>query len=120
MLTRYHFLLAALKVIHENNWKRLGVLEHYHLPDFLELFQPFWLIMRRVSSYFLVVVILFGFSVSTGPCDRFPCTSSLILSLLVGAGCSVGVTVYCDEDVREVGEDEVEELVDRPGTTKGT
>ena len=26
----------------------------------------------------------------------------------------------CDEDVGEVGEDEVEELVDRPGTTKGT
>ena len=26
----------------------------------------------------------------------------------------------CDEDVGEVGEDEVEELVDRPGTTKAT
>ena len=36
---------------------------------------------------------------------------------LVDAGCSVGVTVSCDEDVREVGENEVEELVDRPGTT---
>ena len=28
--------------------------------------------------------------------------------------------VSCIEDAGEVGEDEVEELVDRPGTTKGT
>ena len=41
--------------------------------------------------------------------------SSLILSLLSVAGCFVGVTVSCDEDVGEVGEDELEELVDRPG-----
>ena len=32
----------------------------------------------------------------------------------------MGVAVSCDEDVGEEGEDEVEELVDRPGTTKGT
>ena len=32
----------------------------------------------------------------------------------------MGVTVSCSEDVGEVGEDEVEELVDRPGTTNGT
>ena len=63
---------------------------------------------------------LFGFSVSAGPCDEFPRTSSLILSPLVDAGCSVGVTVSCDEDVGEVGEDELEELVDRQGTTNGT
>ena len=75
--------------------------------------------MRRVSSYFLVV-ILFGFSGSAGPCDEFPRTSSLILSLLVDAGYSVEVPVSCDEDVGEVGEDAVEELVDRPGTTNGT
>ena len=30
------------------------------------------------------------------------------------------VPVSCDEDVGEVGGDEVEELLDRPGTTKGT
>ena len=65
--------------------------------------------MRRVSSYFLVVFI-FYFSVSAGPCDRFPCTSSLILSLLSAAGCFGGVTVSYDEDVGEVGEDELEEL----------
>ena len=64
--------------------------------------------------------LLFGFSISAGACDRFPCTSTLVLSLLGVAGCSVGVTVSCDEDVREVGEGEVEELVDRPRTTNGT
>ena len=63
---------------------------------------------------------LFGVSVSAGPCDEFPRTSSLILSLLVDAGCSVRVTMSCDRDVGEVGEDELEEIVDRPGTTKGT
>ena len=46
-------LLAALKVVHEKNWKHLGVQEHFHLPDCLELFWPFWQIMRRVSAYFL-------------------------------------------------------------------
>ena len=30
------------------------------------------------------------------------------------------VTVSCDDDVGEVGEDEVKELVDKPGTTNGT
>ena len=63
---------------------------------------------------------VFGFSFSAGPRDESPRTSSLILSLLDDAGCSVGVTASCDEDVRDVGEDELEELVDRPGTTKGT
>ena len=66
------------------------------MPELLELF---WQIMRmrQVSSY-----------------------SSLILSLLVDAGCSVGATASCDEDVGEVGEDELEELVGRPGETNGT
>ena len=56
---------------------------------------------------------LFGFSTSAGPYDRFLCTSTLVLSLLGVAGCSVGVTVSFDEDAREVGEGEVEELVER-------
>ena len=46
-------------------------------------------------------------AVSAGPCDEFPCASSLILSLLVDAGYSVEVTDSCDEDVGEVGEDEL-------------
>ena len=61
-----------------------------------------------------------GFSVFAGPCDEFPRTSSLMLSILVDVGCSVGVTVFCDEDVGEVGEDELQVLVVRPGTTKST
>ena len=44
--------------------------------------------------------------------------SSLAFSLLLVAGTSVSVTVSCDEDVGD--EDEVEELVDQPGTTHGT
>ena len=36
------------------------------------------------------------------------------------AGTSVSVTVSCDEDVGEVDEDEVEELVDKKGTTNST
>ena len=60
------------------------------------------------------------FSVSAYPRDGFPRDSSLIVSLLSVAGFSVGVTVSCDEDDEEAGEDEVEELVDRPRTTNGT
>ena len=63
---------------------------------------------------------LFGFSVSAGSCDGLTRTVLLVLSLLVDAGCCVGVTASSDEDVGDVGEDEVEELVDKPGTTNGT
>ena len=67
MLTPIPHLLAALKVIHEKNWKRLGVLEHYHLQMFVELFEPFWQITQRVSSNFFVVIFIwvFGFCWST-------------------------------------------------------
>ena len=47
-----------------------------------------------------------------------PVCNSLVLSLLLLAGISVSVTVSCDEDVGQVGEEE--ELVDKPGTTTGT
>ena len=43
------------------------------------------------------------FSHSGRPCDVSPRTSSLILSLLVDAGCSVGVAASCDDDVWDVG-----------------
>ena len=84
--------------------------------NFLELFLPFWQITQRVASA-PSLSFLFGFSVSAGPHDESPRTSSLILSLLIDAECCVGVTASCDEDVRDVGEGELEELVDRPGTT---
>ena len=59
---------------------------------------------------------------SAGSRDGSPRTLSkpLILSLLVDAGCCVGVTASCDADVGEVSEAELEEPVDKPGTTIGT
>ena len=60
------------------------------------------------------------FSVSADPLDGFLRDSSLTISLLSVAGFSVQTTVSCDEDVEEAGEDEVEEPVERPGTTNGT
>ena len=44
----------------------------------------------------------------------------LVLSLPANAGCCAGVTASCDKDVGDVGEDELEELVDGPRTTNGT
>ena len=63
---------------------------------------------------------LFGFSVSADPRDGFPRYSSLTSSLLSVVVFFVLITVSCDEDVEEAGEDEAEELVDRPETTNGT
>ena len=51
--------------------------------------------------------------------DESPRTSSLILSLLIHAMLCRS-TASCDENVRDVSEDELEELVDGPGTTNGT
>ena len=47
----------------------------------------------------------------------FPGDSSLTVSLLSVAGFSVLITVSCDEDVEKAGVNEVEELVEIPGTT---
>ena len=44
----------------------------------------------------------------------------LKLSLLVDAGCNVRTTASCNTDVGDVGVAELEELVDKPGTTIGT
>ena len=85
----------------------------------LALFCPFSQITQRVSPYSVVVLFL-GLRFSAGPREEFPRAPTLILSLPAGAGCCVGITASCDEDVGDVGEDEVEELVDRPGTTNGT
>ena len=57
---------------------------------------------------------------SADPRDGFPRDSSLIVSLLSVAGFSVPITESRDEDAEEVGEDDVEKLVDKPGTTSGT
>ena len=41
----------------------------------------------------------------------------LVLSLLVDAGCNVGITSSCGTDVGDVGVAGLEEPVDKPGTT---
>ena len=90
----------------------------------LEFLQPIWHTLQLItpvnssSSSFL-----FGFSIFLLIlCNGSPRAndSTLVLPLLVVAGSSVSVTVSCDEDVGEVDGDEVEELVDKPGTTNGT
>ena len=43
-----------------------------------------------------------------------------VLSLLVDAGCCVGIKASCGKAVGDVGVAELEEPVDRPGTTIGT
>ena len=52
-------------------------------------------------------------SISADSCDEFLRVNSLALSLLLVAVSSVIVAVSYDDDVSEVGEDEVEALVDR-------
>ena len=44
----------------------------------------------------------------------------LVLSLLVDAGCNVRITASCNTDVGDVSVAELEELVDKPGTTIST
>ena len=44
----------------------------------------------------------------------------LVISLLVDVRCCVGTTASCDNDVGDVGVAELEEPVDKPGTTIGT
>ena len=67
-------------------------------------------------------LFFWGFWISSGSRDGSLRTLSmiLVLSLHVDAGYCVGTTASCDEDVRDVGEDKLEELVERPGTTNGT
>ena len=85
-----------------------------------EFFQPFWQITQRVSPYDLVVSILICFSISAGLCDGCPRTTLLIFSILDDAGCDVGITASCGTDVGDVCVAELEEPVDKPGTTVGT
>ena len=60
------------------------------------------------------------FLVSADSRDGFHRDSSPINSLLSVARFSVLITVSCDEHVEEVGEDEVEEFVDKPRTPNAT
>ena len=60
------------------------------------------------------------FLVSGGSCDGRHRTVLLVLSLLVDAECIVGITASCGTEVKDVGVAELEEPVDKPGTTIGT
>ena len=103
------FVLLRVK-----NWNCLGVLEHCQLPVQIRALHN-----ATGLPYGFVVSIFAGFfSISYGLCAEVPRSSSLILSLLADAGCSVGVTASCDEDVGEASDGELEDLVGRPGRTK--
>ena len=54
------------------------------------------------------------FSVSADPRTGFPVTPHSKIHIFLLLSFSVLITVSCDEDVDEAGEDEVEELVNRP------
>ena len=75
--------------------------------------------LRNSSSPSFLLV----YSVSVDLCCKFSRSSSLVLPLLSGSGFSVCLltsnTESYDEDVKEVGVDDAEELVDKPGTTNG-
>ena len=116
-------LPAAPKAIHEKNWKHVDFLEHFHQP-----IHPGTPVANRAhfansplcnssSSFFLG---FFDFCCSmqrVPPCEWF--LVRLFTSSVAGISVSVTVqTVSCDEDAGEV--EEVEELVDKPGTTSAT
>ena len=63
-----------------------------------------------------------GFLIAAGPRDGSPRILSmpLVLSLLVDAGCCVGMKASCGKDVGDVGVAELEEPVNRPGTMIST
>ena len=63
---------------------------------------------------------LLEFGALVGSGDRSPCACSLTFSLRVVAGRIVEFTESCDDDVGDVGIAELEEPVDKPGTTSGT
>ena len=65
------------------------------------------------SRTFSLSPFLFLFSLSAGSCDGCARAVLLVLSLLVDAGCNVGDAASCNTDVGDVGEDELEEPVDR-------
>ena len=112
-------LLAAPKVIHEKSWRSIDVVEHSYPPD--SPWNPA-VVPGHLATHHSVILrrhFYLGFRFLL-ICATVPCAndSSLVLSLLLVAGCCVEVTVSCDEDVREV--DEEEELADKPSMTNGT
>ena len=109
--------------MHEKNSRvRLSVLGHCHPQRFFVNSSNHSDTSRNGIPRTLSLSFFVGFSLSAGPRDGSPRTLSmpLVLSLLVDAGCCVGVTASCGKDVGDAGAAELEEPVDRPGTTSGT
>ena len=102
------------------NWKRLGVLEHHHLPDFPRTLPAIPADHAKLRPALLRCHFYLGFRFLLVHATSLLVLHHFIFLLLVEAGCCVGVTASCDEGVGDVGEDELEELVDRPETTYGT
>ena len=69
-----------------------------------------------ISSPFSFLFLLL---VSEGLCSGVLRKSALVLPLVSIAGFSVPITESCDEDVEEVCEGDVEQLINKPGTTSG-
>ena len=91
---------------------------------FSEILQPIQHSCNRSLCISSRPSFLFSFSVSVGPCCRFPRSSSLVLPLLSSTEFSVYLltsnTESCDEYDDEVGVGVAEEDEDKPGTTNGT
>ena len=64
--------------------------------------------------------IRFSVNSSNRSCDGSPRTVQIVHSLLVDAGCNVRTTASCGTDIGDVGVAELEEPVNKPGTTIGT
>ena len=72
------------------------------------------------SFIVFIFIWIWDFCWSTRRISPYSFDATRILTSLSLAGCCVGTMGSCGTNVGEVSEDEVEELVDRPGTTKGT
>ena len=87
-----------------------------------QFFSPFWQIKQWVFPYVLVVsisILIFRFLVVHATGLPILCFS-YSLSLRVGAGRNVRLAASCDNDVGDVCVAELEEPVDKAGTTIGT
>ena len=116
---RYHFLLAALELIHEKNSRvRPCELEHFQPPSSLVVLLT--ILADQRTGFSLRSCLHLVFSISGGSCDGVTHTVLLILSLLVDAGCNVGTTALYNTDVGDVGVAGPEEFVDTLKTTIGT
>ena len=90
-------------LIHEKNSRvRPYELEHVHPPH-----SPQMLLTIQADR-------------ATGFSERSRSIFVCCWFLLVYAGCNVGMTASCDEDVGDVGVAELDEPVEKPGSAIGT